>query len=53
MCECSGPSTDPSALLDLTGKIRREDRYPFAHGGYSDVWKGAWNDGVCEHKVLS
>ncbi|GLB38631.1 putative protein tyrosine kinase [Lyophyllum shimeji] len=39
----SSPS-NPSALLDLTGKITREGRYPVAHGGFSDVWKGAWHD---------
>lgn len=46
-----GPSTDPSALLDLTGQITREGRYPSAHGGFSDVWKGVWHSGDHEQKV--
>ncbi|KAF8073945.1 TKL/TKL-ccin protein kinase, partial [Lyophyllum atratum] len=36
--------TNKGFLLDLTGKITREGRYPSAHGGFSDVWKGVWHD---------
>ncbi|KAJ7619635.1 TKL/TKL-ccin protein kinase [Roridomyces roridus] len=34
---------DPTALLDLTGQIKREGSYAQAHGGFADVWKGVWN----------
>ncbi|TFK33028.1 hypothetical protein BDQ12DRAFT_658509 [Crucibulum laeve] len=33
---------DTMSLLDLTGGIEKEGKYPAAHGGYSDVWKGIW-----------
>ncbi|KAK0462909.1 TKL/TKL-ccin protein kinase [Desarmillaria tabescens] len=42
---------DPSILLDLTGKVTREGRFPEALGGFSDVWKGLWMDGLRERRV--
>jgi hypothetical protein len=48
--DSSVPFNDPG-LLDLTGSITREGRYPSAHGGFSDVWKGIWHDGPEEHTV--
>ncbi|KAJ7585178.1 TKL/TKL-ccin protein kinase [Mycena floridula] len=38
-------------LLDLTGKIKKEGRFPAAHGGFADVWKGVWRDGQHERLV--
>ena len=29
-------------MRDLTGKVRKKDRYAFAHGGLADIWKGEW-----------
>ncbi|KAH7919501.1 kinase-like protein [Leucogyrophana mollusca] len=29
--------------VDLTGQITTEDKYPTAHGGFSDIWRGTWN----------
>ncbi|RDB14785.1 Serine/threonine-protein kinase STY46 [Hypsizygus marmoreus] len=45
-----GSPDDPGALLDLTGQIVREGRYPSAHGGFSDVWKGVWRRGMAEEE---
>lgn len=42
---------DPTILLDLTGKVTREGRFPEAHGGFADVWKGIWMDGPHERRV--
>ncbi|KAK0471351.1 TKL/TKL-ccin protein kinase [Armillaria novae-zelandiae] len=42
---------DPTILLDLTGKVTREGRFPEAHGGFADVWKGIWMDGQHERRV--
>ncbi|KAG7442683.1 uncharacterized protein BT62DRAFT_935709 [Guyanagaster necrorhizus] len=42
---------DPTILLDLTGKVTRKGRFPEAHGGFSDVWKGLWMDGLRERTV--
>ncbi|KAF7975961.1 hypothetical protein HWV62_8092 [Athelia sp. TMB] len=33
-------SDDLQGPLDLTGKVSREGKYPCAHGGFADVWKG-------------
>ncbi|KAF5382664.1 hypothetical protein D9615_002721 [Tricholomella constricta] len=46
-----GLPSNTSSLLDLTGKITREGRYPSAHGGFSDVWKGVWHDDDRERNV--
>ncbi|KAJ7715268.1 kinase-like domain-containing protein [Mycena metata] len=46
---------DPTTPLDLTGQVRREGRYPQAHGGFADVWKGVWDrqpDRLVAIKVL-
>lgn len=40
-----------SIFLDLTGKIVKEGRFPEAHGGFADVWKGVWHDGPHERTV--
>ncbi|KAK0213720.1 TKL/TKL-ccin protein kinase [Armillaria fumosa] len=42
---------DPTILLDLTGKVTREGRFPEAHGGFADVWKGIWMDGQHERRI--
>ncbi|KAJ7731934.1 TKL/TKL-ccin protein kinase [Mycena maculata] len=34
---------DSTALLDLTGHVRRDGSYPQAHGGFADVWRGVWD----------
>ncbi|KAF9265052.1 hypothetical protein L218DRAFT_924853 [Marasmius fiardii PR-910] len=39
------------AIPDLTGKVTRDGRFPEAHGGFADVWKGTWHDGCHEVKV--
>ncbi|KAK0201152.1 TKL/TKL-ccin protein kinase [Desarmillaria ectypa] len=42
---------NPTFLLNLTGKVTREGRFPEAHGGFADVWKGLWMDGPHERRV--
>jgi hypothetical protein len=39
-----------NSLLDLTGQITRENVYPSAFGGFSDVWVGTWHkkSGSCK-----
>lgn len=39
-------------LVDLTGKIAREGKYPCAHGGFADVWKGTWHRESGDNKVI-
>lgn len=36
---------DSSIPCDLTGHVSRQDQYPAAHGGFSDVWIGSWDKG--------
>ncbi len=36
-------SERPRLLLDLTGQVTKEDQFPFATGGFADVWLGTWN----------
>lgn len=40
-------------LIDLTGQINREGNYPAAHGGFADVWKGAWATQEHTYKVCT
>lgn len=30
-------------LQDLTGKVRKTEKYYFANGGLADIWKGEWS----------
>ncbi|KZP27947.1 hypothetical protein FIBSPDRAFT_1039924 [Athelia psychrophila] len=45
------PSNPLEGPVDLTGKVFREGKYPCAHGGFADVWKGTWRDDVGHRKV--
>ena len=45
-------SDDLQGPLDLTGKVSREGKYPCAHGGFADVWKGVWRDVIGQRKVM-
>lgn len=36
---------DSPIPCDLTGHVSRQDQYPAAHGGFSDVWIGSWDKG--------
>jgi hypothetical protein len=38
-------------LLDLTGQIIREHKFPAAHGGFADVWTGILHKGSVKAKV--
>ncbi|KAL0946368.1 hypothetical protein HGRIS_012599 [Hohenbuehelia grisea] len=42
MLHTTPPSKEP-VLFDLTGEVTRQDLYPCAHGGFSDVWVGLWS----------
>ena len=55
---CITPSRYRSAIsdfrlkpYDLTGQITPDTMYVFACGGFGDIWKGSWWDGVDVHKV--
>lgn len=41
----------PHLLIDLTGQISKEDQFPFATGGFADVWLGTWNTVDRSHLV--
>ncbi|KAI3608695.1 hypothetical protein WG66_003719 [Moniliophthora roreri] len=43
--EVSFLGQDATPLLDLTGLITKDGRFPEAHGGFADVWKATWRDG--------
>jgi hypothetical protein len=36
---------DDMPIRNLTGLVTRDGRFPEAHGGFADVWKGTWRDG--------
>ena len=35
-------STSLSNFVDLTGQVAKIDQFPFATGGFADVWRGEW-----------
>ncbi|KAK7029504.1 hypothetical protein VNI00_014537 [Paramarasmius palmivorus] len=36
---------DDIPIRNLTGLVTKDGRFPEAHGGFADVWKGTWRDG--------
>jgi hypothetical protein len=51
--ECDPCSHNMSycCLQDLTGTVRKTDKYYFANGGLADVWKGEWSHGTSRQLV--
>ena len=47
----SSSSGDTSLVLDLTGKIVRDNQYASASGGFASVFTGTWDQGNKIHKV--
>jgi len=43
----------PLAVRDLTGHVVRTERYPFAQGGNSDIWKCRWVNGPTSIEVAA
>lgn len=39
-------------LQDLTGKVRKTEKYYFANGGLADIWKGEWSRRGLKQTVL-
>jgi hypothetical protein len=37
--------------LDLTGQVRKADRFPFAQGGMVDLYRGVWKKNGCENNI--
>ena len=48
---CTESSSILGEVHDLTGKVAREGKYPCAHGGFADVWKGMWRQDSGDRKV--
>ncbi|KAG6847688.1 hypothetical protein H0H93_006565 [Arthromyces matolae] len=53
LCEehYSGSVSNLTGVKDLTGKVEKQDRYAFAHGGFSDIWKGTLLEGERSRNV--
>jgi len=43
----------PLVVRDLTGHVVRTERYPFAQGGNSDIWKCRWVNGPTAIEVAA
>ncbi|THV01710.1 hypothetical protein K435DRAFT_775967 [Dendrothele bispora CBS 962.96] len=40
-------------LADLTGQISKTGRFPEAHGGFADVWRGVWKQNDGQQKTVA